>query len=160
MNDMYSQFETDKNAEQTGIIIDYGSYRVTIGRAGGANKKFINDMRSRTKPLQRIIANDQLSDKKADTLVRESFAKTIVFNWEVKKEVEQEVNIGQGHTEKQMVDTWEQGINGRDGTILPFTPENVINVFKDLPDLFADLQEHAGKAASFNRSRQEEEAKN
>ncbi len=37
---MYEQLETDKALETKGVEIDYGTFRVTLARAGGANKKY------------------------------------------------------------------------------------------------------------------------
>ena len=71
------------------------------------------------------------------------YAKTIILDWEV---------IQDGKPKK--------GIEGRDGSVLPFNYENVRQAFMDLPNLFIDIQEQANSIANFRKAELEEDAKN
>lgn len=141
---MYDQFQTDANSETKGIILDYGSFRVTIARAGGANKRFTKTLEARTRHLKRLIQTDNLTNEQAEPIVREVYADTVIHLWEVKQED----------------GTWVPGIEGPDGQLLPYNKSNVLLTFDNLPDLFADIKEQAMKASLFRTALKEQAAKN
>lgn len=145
---MYESFGTDKNLEKNGIVIDYGEFRVTIARAGSANPKFVRTHEMLTKPVRRLIEQEILPKDRELAIQRELYAKAVILNWEVKE-------VGKDNKE-----TWKQGIEGADGTILPFNEENVIATFKKLHDLFVDLQIQANTMKLFLASNREADAKN
>jgi len=140
---MYSQFATDQGLEKNGIVLDYGHFRVTISRAGGSNKKFSRLLESKTKPYRRQIQNDSMDDTVAERILREVYAETVIQNWET-----------------QEGDKWKKGIESRDGKILPFCNQNIYDTLTNLPELFADIQAQASKAALFKQAIQEDDAKN
>lgn len=140
---MYGQFQTDTSLETQGLIIDYGSFRVTIARAGGANKRFSKTLESKTKPFKRAIQTDTMDNERGLEILREVYAEAIVLNWETKKD-----------------NTFVQGIEAQDGSLLPFSKENVVATFKNLPDLFTDIQQQAEKSALFRKLLQEQDSKN
>ncbi|MDV6347470.1 hypothetical protein R2083_08075 [Nitrosomonas sp. Is35] len=141
---MYQQFSTDKNLEKSGIVIDYGQFRVTVARAGSANHKFVRTHEILTKPVRRLIEQEILPVEKEREISRQLYAKAVVLNWEVKDDKEK----------------WKQGIEAPDGSILPYTEENVINTFAALPDLFADIQIQSNKMQLFRTADKEADAKN
>lgn len=140
---LYSQFKTDSNLEQTGVVLDYGNFRVTIARAGGANKKFERVLDAKTKPYRRAIQTETMDNKRGLEILREVYAEAVVLDWQTK-------------TEKG----WEKGIEAEDGKLLPVTVENILLTFNNLPDLFQDIQEQANKAALYRQSIREAESKN
>lgn len=142
---MYQNFKTNPDLEKGGIVIDYGSFRVTLARAGGANKKFGRLLEAKTKPLKRAIQTDTMDSDKAVDLMKEVYAETVVINWETK--------VG---------DDFVQGIEDpQDATkVLPVNKENLLTTFRNLPDLFTDLQEQATKAALFRDVIREDDVKN
>jgi hypothetical protein len=140
---MYGQFQTDTSLETQGLIIDYGSFRVTIARAGGANKRFSKTLESKTKPFKRAIQTDTMDNERGLEILREVYAEAIVLNWETKKD-----------------NTFVQGIEAQDGSLLPFSKENIVATFKNLPDLFTDIQQQAEKSALFRKLLQEQDSKN
>lgn len=145
---MFKQFRTDTNLEKQGIWLDYGDFRVRVARAGGANTMFNKSIEHKTKPYRRAIQAETFDRDRIQTLVREAFVDTIVLAWEVNK--------GTSDDPK-----WEPGIEGEEeGTVLPYTKENVLNTFKALPDLFTDVQEQAAKSALFRQELREEDVKN
>lgn len=144
---MYQQFGTDKNLEKSGIVIDYGDFRVTVARAGSANSKFVRTHEFLTKPVRRLIDQDLLPVDKQQEINRALYAKAVVLNWEVKET-------------KGDKKTWKQGIEGPDGSILPFNEENLIATFAALPDLFLDIQVQSSKMKLFMAAEREADAKN
>lgn len=141
---MYKQFQTDKQAEQEGIVIDYGDFRVTVARAGGSNRKYKKLLNTMAKPYQRLLDTDAMDDVKADKIVMEVFAKTVVKKWET------------------LVDgKWKSGIENPDGkALLPVNVENLVKTFTALPDLFDDLRDQASKSGLFRAALKEAAAKN
>lgn len=146
---MYKTFKTDDSLEKTGIFLDYGEFRVTIARAGGSNKRFAKVLEAKTKPYRRAIQTEMMDQERGATLLREVYAEAVVLNWEVRDGEDKDGNP-----------KWRVGIELPDGTIGAFTKENVLLTFNNLPDLFSDIQEQAGKAALFRASIQEAEAGN
>ena len=144
---MYRQFETDPDLEKQGVIVDYSDFRVTLARAGGANRKFTNQLEVRAKPYKRAMQAETIDRNKLDSIVREVFVDTCVLNWEV----------NQGTAEEPK---WVPGIEAPDGTILEFNRDNLLDTFRNLPDLYQDLQEQATKAALYRKHMLEEGAKN
>lgn len=140
---MYEQFQTDTTLETQGIVLDYGSFRVTIARAGGNNKRFSKVLEAKTKPFKRAIQTETLDNEKGLDVLREVYAEAIILNWETK-----------------IKDKFEVGIESPEGELLPVTKENVLATFRNLPDLFADIQEQASKVALFRQAQREDEAKN
>ena len=141
---MYKQFGTDRELEKKGIVLDYGQFRVTVARAGSANHKFVRTHEMLTKPVRRLIEQEILPVEKEREISRQLYAKAVVLNWEVKDDKEK----------------WKQGIEAPDGSILPYTEENVINTFAALPDLFADIQIQSSKMQLFRVADREADAKN
>jgi len=141
---MYKQFATDKELEKKGIVLDYGQFRVTVARAGSANHKFVRTHEILTKPVRRLIEQEILPVEKEREISRQLYARAVVLNWEVKDDKEK----------------WKQGIEAPDGSILPYTEENVINTFAALPDLFTDIQIQSNKMQLFRVADKEADAKN
>jgi len=141
---MYKQFGTDRELEKKGIVLDYGQFRVTVARAGSANHKFVRTHEILTKPVRRLIEQEILPVEKEREISRQLYAKAVVLNWEVKDDKEK----------------WKQGIEAPDGSILPYTEENVINTFAALPDLFTDIQIQSNKMQLFRVADKEADAKN
>jgi len=121
---IYDVFATDKGMERTGIELDYGKLgKIRIARAGGANNRFTKVLEQKTRPYRRQMDADTMDEDVANTLLIEAFAETVVLGWE--------------------------GIKDRNKQPMPFTRENVIKLFTDLPELFTDVREQAMKAANF-----------
>jgi hypothetical protein len=144
MGTMYQAFRSDPDAEKNGVIIDYGAFRVTVARAGGANKAYQRTLERLSRPFRRAIQTETLENEKASDLLKAAYAESVIRNWEV----------------KQPDGTWVVGIEAESGELLPFTKDNLIATFNALPDLFSDLMEQAGKAALYRASLRDEAAGN
>lgn len=140
---MYDTFETDKNLEQEGVWIDYGEFRVRIASAGPGNKEYAKYAEKKLKPVRKVMEAGALTNERSAALMADIYSKTIVKGWQILKDGE-----------------WVDGIEGRDGSILDVTPENIQQVFRDLPTLFLDIQEQAMALVNFRRAELESEAKN
>lgn len=132
---LYDLFGTDKNLETAGIWLDYGKAgRIKIARAGGSNKRFATDFEQRMRPHRRKLELGTLDEDTANRILAEAFAHTVVLDLE--------------------------NVRGPDGAIIAYSPENVVQLFIDLPDLFADVREQAMKVANFAASSIEHDAGN
>lgn len=137
---LYNTFETNKDLEKDGILLDYGfnsknePVQIRIARAGGSNVRFAKTLEQRMRPYKRAIANDTMDNKVAEKLLMEAYADAVILGWE--------------------------GVEDRDGQPLEFTRDNVLKVLQDLPDLFVDIQQQSQKVALFRADLREEEAGN
>ena len=147
-SNMYEMFATDKDLERNGVRLDYGSFRVTVARAGGANKRYAKVLDKMTKPYRRAMETETMDPDVALDILQEVAALTLVTNWEVK--------VGEGDDAK-----WQKGIyNPEGGKPLPVKPENIIAAFKALPDLYQDISIQAGKMALYRKAVLEADAGN
>lgn len=168
---MYKQFSTDAELEKSGVDLDYGDFKIKVARSGGKNTRFAKIFEEKMKPMRRAVQTDTLENARAEQLLREAFAEGVVLEWAVlvvankdgtpkgnPPELAGHYRDKQGKEPEHSV--FIQGIESPDGKILPYTTENVIETFKALPDLFADIREQAGKVGLFRREDQETDAKN
>lgn len=127
---MYSQFKTNEQLEREGVVHDFGSFRVRLGRAGGANQRFNKLAEKFAKENSRLIANNLLSNEKAKAAMHNIYAEGVVFDWEVPIK-----------NDENGIIEWVPGIEMPDGTIGEFNKENLIETFINLNDLFEQLVE-------------------
>jgi hypothetical protein len=148
----YGAFRSDLSAEQEGLELDYGPFRVTIARAGGSNKSYERILEALTKPYRRAIQLETLDSKISEKIMKEAMARAVVLNWEVLVDAD-------GNPDPEGT-TYKQGIEHPDtGDLLPFTWENVMEVLqhKEIQNLYHDLRVQSGKEALFLQTRREEE---
>ncbi len=137
---LYKQFETDVSVEQKGVLLEYGNnskgqpIRIRIARAGGSNTAYLKLLEARCKPYRRVIQNESIERPMLEGILRGVYAETVVIGWE--------------------------NVEDREGNELPFSKENALKLFNDLPDLYADIVEQSTKTALFRKDLQEADAKN
>ncbi len=137
---LYNQFGTDKKVEKEGVILQYGNtddgkpIQIKICRAGGANTAYNRAMEAKTKPYRRQLQNGTLDMEVMTSILREVYADTVVIGW--------------------------SNVEGKDGKPMPFNRDNVIKLFSELPELFADVQDQATNLALFRVEINEQDAKN
>lgn len=141
MTSPYQMFKTDSNLEKDGIKLNYGPFWIYVARAGGANKKFQKMLEARLKPYRRAIQTETLDESIAATILREVFAEGVVLGWGSEQ-------FGEGRMPDDK------------GKEMPFSVENVIKLFTDLPELYRDVQEQASKVSLFRASNIEEDVGN
>lgn len=149
MQDMYKSFKTDKGLEQAGVYLDYGKFRVKVARAGGSNKAFQRMLEAKLRPFQRAIKTETIDPELAEKIMLEVYAKTIVLSWETKVK-----------DEATGVEKWEPLMQTVSGEMVKPSADELVKLFKALPDLFADIQDQAGKAAVFREEINEANAGN
>jgi hypothetical protein len=129
VDSIYALFQTDKTAEQEGIILNYGRFgKIRVARAGGSNKKFAKALEMGMRPHRSagkagLTGLEGLDDAVAEDILVRAFAESVVLGWE--------------------------GVKGLDGKLIPFSKDNVIKLFKDMPDLFADVRDQSAQLAAF-----------
>ena len=142
---IYKQFKTDQKLEKEGVEFDYGDFKIILARAGGANKRFARLLEQKTKPYKRAIQTETMDNEKALDLLREVYAEAVVLGWATK-----------------VKDKWVDGIEDPENPekTIPATPENILKVLRDLPEIFGEIQEMASKAALYRETVREDDAKN
>ncbi len=147
---MYDQLQTDPALETKGVEVDYGSFRVTLARAGGANKRYEKLLDARSKPHRRAMKTETMDNDVALGVMREVYADSIILHWEAKN--------AKGN--------WEVGIEAKPKkpgdpiNIVPFNRDNVVQAMIDLPELLLWFKEDAEKLALYLVQAQEEDVKN
>lgn len=121
---MYARFKTDTSLEQTGVTVDYGTFRVKVARAGGKNTEYSKVYEELTRDIRQELDSGVLPEETSIAINHELYARTVVKGWEVKSESGK----------------WVEGIEAEDGSIVVVTVDNLVKVFNDLPDLFLDIQ--------------------
>lgn len=149
MSSMYSMFETDKELEADGIWLDYGDFRVKVARSGGANKKYTRFVNAKYTANQRAFDTKTISEEAASNIFHQAFAEAVVLDWQ----------IADGQN-KDGTTKWKKGIHKKGGGVLEVTKDNLISVFRELPDLFADIQASANNISLFRKQQLEADAKN
>lgn len=130
-----SKFKTSKKIEKDGVLVDYGpnedmpgpphpQMRFRVARSGGANVAHEKVLEQLTKPFKRLIQTGNLSNAQAKDIQREAFLRTCLLGWE--------------------------GVS-MPGSAEPlkFSKENAEALFKEVPDILADLIEAAGNASLY-----------
>ncbi len=146
------QFETDATMEVEGVITDYGNDRIKIARAGGANKRYIRMLDLKTKPFRRAIQARALDNDRSTAILQDVYAHTVILGWQVNKGTLTEPKWVEG------IDPKDAGEDGEE--LLAVNPENILKVFRNLPDLFLDMQEQATTGALYRAELAEQAAGN
>lgn len=133
-------YRTDPDVEKHGVWWDSGAGQFRIRRAGGDNVKYKRRLESLFKPYRRAIANNLMPEDKADELLRQLYAETIVTDWD--EEVANTVSPSTGK------------LYG------PYTVEACLLLWKDLPALWEDHKAIANELAVYRKDLLEEESGN
>ena len=138
---LYSRFKTDSSEEQRGVRVQYGvndrtglPIVVILARAGGSNTRFSKVWERLTKPYRRQIETETIDPKISADLMRRLYAEAVVLDWE--------------------------NVDNADGEELPFSVDNCVKIFEDLPDWFDDIRKVSGDMAVFRSATVEADAKN
>jgi hypothetical protein len=126
-------FQTDAAVETAGIDLDYGDFAIRIARAGGGNQKYIKLLGERMKPHRRKIENGTLDNAAAERLLAEVYADSVIVGW--------------------------THVTDADGKPMEFTRAACVKLLLDLPELFRDIQDQAGRVANFRKAEIEADAR-
>lgn len=150
MSSMYEQFETNKILEKNGIWIDYGDFRVLASFAGGSNKEYTKYLEQKTKPYRRAITAGIFTEERSRPMLFDVFAETIVKGWEIKD----------GEDEKTGDVKWKSGIHKKGKGVLEYNKENVLITFRNLPELFFDIQRVSSEVGGYRKADMVDDSKN
>ncbi|MFQ1018073.1 hypothetical protein [Gilliamella sp. BG7] len=137
---LFEQFETDKTKEKDGVPVEYVANAdgtiptFYIARIGGANSKYSLLIKKLTKQYKRQIQLDALPEEKLIEISIRAFSEGALRGWD--------------------------NIQDRKGKNIPFSIENACDLFKQLPDLFADLVSQANDIDLYKSVQIEEDIKN
>lgn len=145
---IFKKFGTNKNLEKGGVVLDYSDIgcKIVIARAGGDNQLYAKEVTERLQQYQRKNATkaSNVDPVAARGIMIEIFAKTIIKNWYTQDENGKFV----------------EGLPTPEGTVVPFTREGVVNLLKELPDLFDSIQTLASDYRTFQDEIEEDAVKN
>lgn len=135
MTNPYKLFQTNQNLESgEGVKLEYPGFSITIHRAGGSNKKFAQVLAAKMKPHRQKFERGVLDDETSERIVLETYAESIVVGWD--------------------------GVKDAKNKKMAFTVDNVIKLFTDLPDLYADIKRQAAELSNFRDANEKVEEKN
>jgi len=136
-------YETDKNVEREGVVVEYSpGVEIKLARAGGANKKFSKVLTRLSRPHRRAIQTNTIDEKILTDMFITAYAQAIVLSWK-------------GFT-KDLITHEDADAE----TELDFNQENVEAVFHEQPNLFQDVQATADNIAIFRAEILEQDSGN
>jgi hypothetical protein len=141
---MYKQFKTDPRAESEGVFLDYGTFRVRVGRMGGQNKRYLAAVAKASAPHRHAIQAGTLANDTAEAIALEIMAGAVILSWASQNEAGELV----------------PGVYLPDGQIEPYSKEAVKRALHDLPELYRDIQAQARNVNLFLETVREADAKN
>ena len=161
MSNLFKMFEMDVDLEREGITVNYGSVKLLLARAGGRNKEFRDYLNARARKVRHQIDQETMSDDAADLMMAEAYAEKVVLGWWSRIEDKFEEPVLK-NGEEQWVDTVLMPLKTDETKMKPvkFSVPECVRLFTLLPDLFADVQRMAGKAANYRKVLDEEDEGN
>ena len=124
MATLFDTFKTSADLEKNGVWLEVQpGVRFLCARAGGLNKKYQRVFSAIVKPYKRQYDNGTLDPEMADTLLRDVFIKSVLLDWE--------------------------GVTDKEGQPLEFNENNAQWLLRELPDLYAALQEESAKVSNY-----------
>lgn len=141
-------FKTDVTLENEGVEIqvDMNEHNnqpilIVVSRMGKTNKRYAKQLEEVTRPHQTAIANETLDNDLGAQLLREVFVDTVLLGWS---------NLPKSELTGDPKDTAD----------LPYTRENALALFAEMPDLYDDWEARAKKASNFREAARKANAKN
>jgi hypothetical protein len=141
---IYKLYETNESKEKNGVVCFFANeeLRLTLARAGGGNTRYSKLIAAKAKPHKRAIQSGTMPEEKSQEILYRAFAEAIIIKWET------------------LVDNeYKPVIETKEGP-KPVSPELIVQVFKDLPDLFLEIHEEANRLANFRDEERETDEKN
>lgn len=137
---LHKQFKTDAKKEQEGVEITYGpnadgtipTFRVL--RRGPSNDRYAKALERESAPYRRLLELGTLDPKVQERIMRRVFCTSVLVSWD--------------------------NVQNEKGEAIAYSIENAISLFTELPELYLDLSDQAGKLSSFRAETQESDSKN
>ena len=157
---LHSMFATDVDMEVEGIGVVYEDTRFIVARAGGANKEFARVFNALTKPYERQISNNRLSEDVGRELLSEAYAKAVVRRVDCAK-LDKAGNIARTKDKDDPRIEWIEGkYRDENGKLHDDSVGLRKSIFNKYPDLFRDIQFIAGQASNYQRQEDEDDEGN
>lgn len=141
-------FRTDRAKETEGVEIPVGMNEhnnapiiFKLSRMGRTNKAYTTALEEVTRPHQASIQAETLDNELGSKLLQEVFVDTILLSWS---------NLPKSDLTGNPKDTDE----------LPFSRENALKLFEELPDLYDHVETLAKKASNFREEGRKKNSKN
>ncbi|AVI05135.1 putative structural protein [Vibrio phage VP06] len=134
----FAMFRTSTNDEVNGVYVNYGSFRVLVAYAGGANTAFNRLLQKLGKPYLKLIKSGNLPEEVTKEIDEKLYSQTIVKGFQV-----DESEVGADEPK------WVTGIPTEEGDVVEFNEENLIKLFRELPHLFEDIKAFAQDMSNF-----------
>ena len=129
------RYNTDRNAEEDGVWVDYGDgVKVQVRRL---SSKFSRDVRRKLeKPYSSQFRNRDMPDSLQEELLNKQLSMAVVVNWE-------------GVPDPDKPDT-----------MLPYSQDNVLRIVKDFPDFRDDILTASMERTTFEKEQRKDAEKN
>lgn len=141
-------FKTNPTLEIEGVEIVVGisedngkPIAIRVSRMSRSNKRYTKALEAATRPHSAAIANETLDNELGNKLLREVFVDTVLLGW---------TNVLKSDLTG----------NPKDKDELPFSRENALALFDEMPDLYDDWEKRAKSAANFRDVERETNAGN
>ena len=133
MSSIYDDFQTNESLEEDGVWVPIGDMEFKLKYIG--NKNFVKAFDQKARRYRRGATGEvRIPEGKAKEIFYELYAKYIVVDW--------------------------KGVIDRNGDVLPFSVENCIRIFTDLPRFFLEIKAQSEALANFKENSAEEESGN
>lgn len=143
-----NNYKTDVSKEVEGVEIpvDMNEHNkepiyISVSRMGQTNKAYTKALEERTRVHSAAIQNETLDNELGRQIMRDVFVDTVLKGWR---------NLPKSELTGNAEDTDE----------LPFSRENAIALFDELPDFYDVCEGHARKASNFRAAAKAKAAKN
>lgn len=153
-NDIFDAYQTDTRAEAEGVevraeLLDEAVF--IVARATVSNQPFMKEAERRLKPHKAQIARGSMDAAESLVLNRELFIDTLLKGWRGINVKKRDPATGEVVLDDKFEPVFEP---------LPFTRDNAVKLFTQLPDLSLELQRKANDMATFQREATDADAKN
>jgi hypothetical protein len=149
--------ETDASKELAGVPLDFGEFRVTLRRQGGANEAYEKELEKAIKPFRAALRAGVFPKAKEEALVFGVFARACVVKWETLASTLSPASLKGGPEPR--ADGFVDGIDFR-GKLVPCTEENLVRLFTALPGVYLDVRAAATGEQLFRLEQREADAGN
>jgi hypothetical protein len=138
---LHSQFKMDEKKEAEGVDVVVGvtnddgtipTFRVL--RRAAQNQRYTKALERESAPFRRLLELGTLDNKTQFRILRSVFVSSVLIGW--------------SHVQDQK------------GAEIPYNSDNATKLFEELPELYLEIAEQAGKLSSFRAETQESDAKN
>ncbi len=142
-----ASYKTNQTKEVNGITVckgrnaDGSKIEFILARMSKANKRYMAALEKVNAEHKTAIDRGRMKGDEAEEIFMAVFVKTVLLGW-------------------NNVLLSDVTGNKEDKGFAPFSAENATKLFKNLPDLYEDLQTDAQKATLFQDAEMEEKAKN